>query len=63
MLQCWDIRILRFQNAEELLSHPVPWFILPSKKTMTIVHFTDTGQVHQNNLLNIFQASRCTYDL
>lgn len=33
------------------MSHLILWLVLPSRKTMTVAHFTDTDQVHQNNLL------------
>lgn len=33
------------------LSLLIPWFVLPSRKTVTTAHFTDTDQGHQNYLL------------
>lgn len=33
------------------LSHLIPWFVLPSRKTVTTAHFTDTDQGHQKYLL------------
>lgn len=48
------VRKLQMDFKSRSLSHPVPWYVLPSEKTVTMSHSTDTDWVHQNILLNIF---------